>query len=277
MDSEKLQHPELILNQYRVNLLNKLKLTAILIICREVLWITYILLRIISLPRNFNSILTIFMWVIYGLIIVLISYYNLPRLLDSKLALNNISILKEKPLYLSNITETIFLLYKRFPKSKKEIEDLQNIQDDSMFISFFEEKIKHEKTSNLVWIMSLFSMISLSSMAGSYDDFINLNPMDILIIIILGLMVLINLKITKYSKSWLESYSNLSHWNQFFSDYEITPKSKELNLLERDFQQFEEENLNQKNKCPVCNMDNDPYSNYCDSCGNELKHRGNRN
>ena len=76
MDSEDLKHPELILYQYRTNLLQKLKLTAILIICQELVWITYIIIRIINLPRNFESILTIFSWMIYGVIVFLILYYT---------------------------------------------------------------------------------------------------------------------------------------------------------------------------------------------------------
>ena len=270
MNSEELQQPELILNQYRVNLLNKLKSTAIMIICRELLWVIFIIIQIISLPRNFESILTIFIWIIYGIIILLISYYNIPRLLDCKLALNNISILKKKPLYLTKITETIFLLYKRSHNYKKQIKDLQIKQDNSLFISYFEEKIKQEKMLTMILLMVIFSKISLFTI----DNYTNI---DLIIVIFIGLLILINLIITKYSKSWLESYSNLSHWNEFFSNYEITPKNKELSLLERDFQQFENEISNQKIKCPVCKMYNDPYSNYCDSCGNELKHRRDRN
>ena len=271
MNSEDLKHPELILNRYRVNLLNKLKLTSIMIICREVLWILYIIFLIFSLPRNFESILVIFNWIIYGLIILFISYYDIPRLLDCKLVLNNISILKNQPLYLSKITETIFLLYRRLHREKRQIKDLQIKQDHSLFISFFEEKIKQERMTIMIWIMAILSLISIFSISSS------LTKIDLVLITYLGLLILLNLKITQYSKSWLDSYSNLSHWNDFFSNYEITPKMKELNLLERDFQQFEIKNSNQGIKCSVCGMYNEPNSNYCDSCGNELKKRGNRN
>ncbi|QEE16789.1 hypothetical protein DSAG12_02619 [Promethearchaeum syntrophicum] len=125
MDSKDLQHPELILNQYRIKLLQKLKLTAIMIICQEIVWVIFILIQIINLPRNFESFLTIFSWVIYGLIIFLLLYYYIHRCVDCKLALNNISLLKKQPLFLSMITETIFLLYRRMHNTKKQIKDLQ--------------------------------------------------------------------------------------------------------------------------------------------------------
>ena len=270
MNSEDLQHPELILNQYRVNLLNKLKLTANMIICREMLWVIYIVFQIISLPLNFESVLNIFIWIIYGLTILAISYFNIPRLLNCKRALNNISILKERPLYLSKITEIIFLLYRHLHKEKKQIKDLHIRQENSLFIKYFEEKIKQEKQLTMIWAMIFVSNLIIFD----FNDFIII---DLLPIAFLGLLILAHLKINKYSKSWSDSYSNLSHWNEFFINYEIIPKNKEFTLLERDFQQFEIKNSNQGTKCPVCNMYNDSSSNYCDSCGNELKYRGNKN
>ncbi|QEE16790.1 hypothetical protein DSAG12_02620 [Promethearchaeum syntrophicum] len=97
--------------------------------------------------------------------------------------------------------------------------------------------------------------------------------LDISLITLLGLLIVTNLIITKYSKSWLESYSNLSHWNDFFSNYEIITKKKELSLLERDFQEFESENSKQGIKCPICGRYHNSFSNYCDNCGNELFNR----
>jgi len=270
MNSKDLQHPELILNQYRVNLLNKLKLTANMIICREMLWVLFIIFQIISLPLNFESVIVIFIWIIYGLMIFAISYIHIPRLLNCKRALNNISILKERPLYLSKITETIFLLYRHTHKERKQIKDLKIKQENSLFISYFEEKIKQEKQ-----FIAIMAMIFLSNLI--ILDFNDLTIIDLLPIVFLGLLILAHFKITKYSKSWSDSYSNLSHWNEFFSNYEITPKNKELNLLEKDFQQFEISYSNQKIICPVCKMYNDPNSNYCDNCGNELKTRGDQN
>ena len=116
--------------------------------------------------------------------------------------------------------------------------------------------------------MDFFTEISILYMSSFFTI------IDISLLILLGLLIVTNLIITKYSKSWLESYSNLSHWNKFFSNYEITLKKKELNLLERDFQAFESENSNQGIKCPICGMYNNPFSNYCDNCGNELPNRG---
>lgn len=270
MNSEDLQHPELILNQYRVNLLNKLKLTANMIICREMLWVIYIVFQIISLQLSFESFTDIFICILYGLIILAISYTNIPRLINCKRALSNISILKERPLYLSKIAETIFLLYRHTHKERKQIKNLQIKQENSLFISYFKEKIKQEKQFIVIMIMIFLSNLIIF-------DFNNFIIIDLLPIAFLGLLILAHFNINKYSKSWMESYSNLSHWNEFFSNYEIIPKNKELSLLERDFQQFENEISNQKLKCPVCNMYNDSNSNYCDSCGNELKHRRNKN
>ena len=272
MNSEDLKHPELILNRYRVNLLNKLKLTSIMIICRGILFIIYILFMIIKLLLNFDPafiILFIFMGIIYGIVMFIFSYYMIPQMLDCIVALNNISILKEKPLYLSKITETIFLLYKSLQSEKKKIKNLQVKQDSSLFIRYFEEKIKQEKYILWILIMGLFFEITIIWFDG-------ITIKNIIYIIVSSLLIIISLKITKYSKSWSDSYSNLSHWNKFFSNYEITPKKKELNLLERDFQQFEIKNSNQGVKCPVCGMYNDPISKYCDNCGNELKNRWDR-
>ena len=184
--------------------------------------------------------------------------------------------MKKEPLYLSKITETIFLLYRRLHNNKKQIKDLQTKQDNNLFISYFEEKIKNEKYITTLYIMIIFSNLLNLYMDINYDNS-HFDFIDLILLITLGLVILTNLKITKYSKSWSDSYSNLSHWNQFFANYEITPKKKELNLLERDFQQFEINNPNQKIKCPICGIFNDPFSNYCDNCGNELKNMGDKN
>ena len=273
MNSKDLQHPELILNQYRGNLLNKLKSTAIMLICRGVLFIIYIIFLIFNLLRNFDSnfiILIIFMGIIYGIVLLIFSYYLIPQMLDCKVVLNNISILKEQPLYLSKITEILFLLYNSLQSEKKKIKNLQTKQDNSLFISYFKEKINQEKYLILILMMGLFMEITTLCFDG-------ITIKNLIFIIFSSLLITTSLKIIKYSKSWLDSYSNLSHWNEFFSNYEIIPKNKELNLLERDFQQYENEISNQGVKCPVCNVYNDSNSNYCDSCGNELKDRWDKN
>jgi len=273
MNSKDLQHPELILNQYRGNLLNKLKSTAIMLICRGILFIIYTIFLIFYRLLKFDSIsitFIIFTAVTYGIVIFLIAYYMIPQMLNCKRVLKNISILKEKPLYLSKITESIFLLYKSLHGEKKKIENLESKHDKSLFISYFEKKIKEEKYFGLLIMFLLIMEISTLY----YDD---ITIKNIVFIIVSSLFIIISLKIIKYSKSWSDSYSNLSHWNEFFSNYEITPKYKELNLLEKDFQQFEISYSNLKIICPVCKMYNDPNSNYCDNCGNELKTKGDQN
>ena len=219
------------------------------------------------MEKYFDIFFNIYCGIIYGIVIVLFSYFMIPQLLNCKAALNNISILKKKPLYLSKITEIIFLLYKSFQGDKKKIKNLQTKNNISLFISYFKEKIKQEKGLILLFSMGLFFETAII-----YSDGITIK--NLIYIIFSCLFIIISLKIIKYSKSWSDSFSNLSQWNEFFSNYEITPKVKELNLLERDFQQFDIESSNQKRKCPTCGNYNHSFSNYCVSCGNELKNEG---
>ena len=202
------------------------------------------------------------------MVVFLLLILIIPRIFNSKQALVNISILKQNPLYLSKISETIFLLYRRRFRIKKKIrKQFELEQGCSMFISFFEKKIKEEK-----FHVSLYILWGFSHLLYMFNgEEIVINYVLIIKLVVLGILIIFNINITKNTKSWLNYYSNLYQGKNEISNYEIISNNTELNLLEKDFQQFETQLSRGEKKCPVCNTFNNHLADYCESCGSKFQ------
>lgn len=266
MNSKNLLYPELIVNQNRINILKKLKFTAIIVISQSIITIAIVLAILVYFSQHFFesiSFFSLFFLSFLVILVVAIIFLYSRQIYNSKLVLDGISDLKKQRLFISKINEIIFLLYRSQVGEKKKIRSLKAKNDISLFLIYFNEKIKKQIYSFFAYLINIFSII----------PFFRSNHQTLYVILIISniLLIIFSLVIIYFTKSWSKSYSKLSNWDEFFSNYQIIPKENEINLLESDFNRFKDEYRNQIIKCPICGENNDFYSNFCENCGNPLK------